>query len=184
MPDFSVKGHIEHFIHCHNNLIEMANTYSTLYIHIVFAVKGRANLMKKSWREDLYKYITGIVSSKGQKMMAVNGVEDHIHILVSITPSCNMSDLVRDIKANSSKWVNEKRFVASKFEWQTGFGAFSVGTSNLDMMVKYILNQENHHRIKTFKTEYVGLLNAYQIDFKADYIFDDYGVAPTGLGAG
>jgi hypothetical protein len=95
-----------------------------------------------------------------------------------------MSDLVRDIKANSSKWVNEKRFVASKFEWQTGFGAFSVGTSNLDMMVKYILNQENHHRIKTFKTEYVGLLNAYQIDFKPDYIFDDYGVAPTGLGAG
>jgi 5-methylcytosine-specific restriction endonuclease McrBC regulatory subunit McrC len=95
-----------------------------------------------------------------------------------------MSDLVRDIKANSSKWVNDKRLVAGKFEWQTGFGAFSVCTQNLDRIVKYILNQENHHRIKTFKSEYVGLLNAYQIEFKAEYIFEDYGTAPMGLDGG
>lgn len=160
----------------------MANTYSQLYVHVVVVVKGRANLINTAWKENLYQYITGIISNKNQKLMIINGMPDHLHLLIGLKPDCNLSDLVRDIKANSSKWINENKLVAGKFEWQKGFGAFSIGQSQVPRVVKYILNQEEHHRKKAFRKEYIGLLNAYQIDFKTKYIFDC--VAPTELNKG
>ena len=153
----------------------MANTYTQLYVHLIFAVKGRQNLMAKSWKEDLYKYITGIVSNKKQKLMIVNGMPDHVHLLIGLKPDCNLSDLVRDIKANSSKWVNEQKLVMGKFEWQTGFGAFSLGQSQVDKIEQYILKQEEHHQKKSFREEYTGFLQAYQVDFKPEYLFEDVG---------
>jgi len=111
--------------------------------------------------------------------MVINGMPDHLHLLVGYTPDCNLSDLVRDIKVNSSKWINENRFVAGKFEWQTGFGAFTIGQSQIQSVVNYILNQEEHHHKKTFREEYIEFLNAYQIDFKPSYIFNEIEIDPT-----
>lgn len=105
--------------------------------------------------------------------MIVNGMPNHIHLLIGTKPDCNLSDLIRDIKANSSKWVNEKRLIKGKFEWQRGFGAFTVGASQLPRIVNYIKNQEEHHKGKTFKEEYVAFLRAYDVDFKNEYIFTD-----------
>ena len=105
--------------------------------------------------------------------MIINGMPDHLHLLIGTKPNCNLSDLVRDIKANSSKWINEKQFIKGKFEWQTGFGAFTIGQSQISKIVNYIKNQEVHHTKKTFKEEYTGFLNAYEIDYKNKYLFDD-----------
>lgn len=151
----------------------MANTYTQLYFHIVFAVKGRRNHISKQWKDELYKYITGIVLNKNQKLMIINGMPNHLHILIGTKPTCNLSDLVRDIKANSSKWINEKQFVNGKFEWQTGFGAFTVSQSGINNVIAYIKNQEEHHKKKTFKEEYIDFLNAYKIEFKNEYLFTD-----------
>ena len=151
----------------------MANTYTQLYFHIVFAVKGRQNHISKKWKDELYKYITGIVTNRNQKMMIINGMPDHIHILVGTKPNCNLSDLVRDIKANASKWINEKKFINGKFEWQTGFGAFTIGQSQIPKILNYIKAQEEHHKKKSFKEEYIDFLNAYQIDYKNEYLFTD-----------
>jgi len=159
----------------------MANTYTQLYAHVVFAVKGRGNLISNSWKEELYKYITGIITNKNQKLMIVNGMPDHIHLLAGFKPDCSLSDLVRDIKANSSKFINEKKWGLGKFEWQTGFGAFTIGQSQIDRVVNYILTQEEHHKKKTFREEYVEFLNAYKIDYKSEYIFEDIDAAPTEL---
>ena len=159
----------------------MANTYTQLYVHVVFAVKGRANLISRTWKENLYQYITGIINNKNQKLLIINGMPDHLHLLIRLKPDCNLSDLIRDIKSNSSKWVNENKRVPGKFEWQTGFGAFTVGQSQIKTVVNYILNQEEHHKKKTFRDEYIEFLTAYQIDFKPEYIFDDFGIAPTEL---
>jgi putative transposase len=159
----------------------MPNTYTQLFVHVVFAVKGRTNLISKKWKEELYKYITGIIGNKNQKLMIINGMPDHIHLLIGFKPDCSLSDLVRDIKANSSKFINEKKWIPGKFEWQTGFGAFTVGQSQIEKVVNYILTQEEHHKKKTFREEYLEFLNAYQIDFKTEYIFEDIDVAPTEL---
>jgi REP element-mobilizing transposase RayT len=150
----------------------MANTYTQLYFHIVFAVKGRANLIAPRWREELYKYITGIITNKNQKLIVINGMPDHLHLLVGMKPDGNLSDLVRDIKANSSKFINERKWVPGKFEWQTGFGAFTLGHSQLDVIVNYIKNQEEHHKTRTFKEEYLEFLKRYEIEFKPEYVFD------------
>lgn len=136
----------------------MANTFSKIYIHLVFSVKGRQNLIQKRWKEELHKYICGIVKGKEQKVYAIGGISDHVHILVSIKPNITISDLVRDIKPNSSKWINEKGFVKGKFQWQEGFGAFSYAQSQLDTLIAYINNQEQHHQQISFKTEYLDLL--------------------------
>ncbi|QLC66904.1 IS200/IS605 family transposase [Flavobacterium sp. LPB0248] len=151
----------------------MANTYSQLYIQIVFAVKGRQNLISKKWKDEIYKYITGIIVNQKQKLIAINGMPDHIHILVGIKPNISISDLVRDIKASSSKFINEQKWINGKFEWQTGFGAFSYGHSQLTNVIKYIENQEEHHKTKTFKEEYIAFLKLFNIDFKNEYLFDD-----------
>ncbi|MBS1509052.1 MAG: IS200/IS605 family transposase [Bacteroidetes bacterium] len=150
----------------------MANTFTQLYFHVVFAVKGRANLISHRWKEELYKYITGIVTNKNQKLLAINGMPDHIHLLVGLRPDTTLSDIVRDIKANSSRFINEKKWVAGKFEWQTGFGAFTLGHSQLDAIMNYIRTQEEHHKTRTFRDEYVELLKRYEIDFKPEYIFE------------
>lgn len=151
----------------------MANTYSQLYVHIVFAVKGRQNLISKKRKDEIYKYITGIVTNKGQKLIAINGVSDHIHILVGLKPDKSLSDLVRDIKANSSKFINDKKWINGKFEWQTGFGAFSYSHSQLTNVINYIRNQEEHHKVKTFKDEYIEFLKLFDVDFKSEYLFKE-----------
>ncbi|WP_281634314.1 IS200/IS605 family transposase [Flavobacterium luteolum] len=151
----------------------MANTYSQLYIQIVFAVKGRQNLISKNWKDEIYKYIIGIIVNQKQKLIAIYGMPDHIHILVGIKPNVSISDLVRDIKSSSSKFINEQKWINGKFEWQTGFGAFSYGHSQLTSVIKYIENQEQHHKTKTFKEEYIAFLKLFNIDFKNEYLFND-----------
>lgn len=151
----------------------MANTYSQIYIHVVFAVKGRQNLISKNRKDELYKYITGIITNENQKLIAINGMPDHIHILIGLKPNKTLSDLVRDIKANSSRFINDKSWINGKFEWQTGFGAFSYNHSQLTNVINYIQNQEEHHKKKTFKEEYVDFLKAFDIDYNNQYLFDD-----------
>jgi REP element-mobilizing transposase RayT len=138
----------------------------------VFSVKGRQNLIQKTWKEELYKYICGIVNRNEQKVYAIGGMADHIHILVSIKPNVSISDLVRDIKANSSKWINDKGYIVGKFLWQEGFGAFSYAQSQLDTVIAYIDNQEIHHQKKTFKDEYIDLLQKFNIEYDEKYLFD------------
>ncbi len=152
----------------------MPNTYTQLYIQIVFAVKGRQHFIEKSIREKLEKYITGIITNHKQKLFAIYAMPDHIHILVSIKPDIALSNLVRDIKANSSKWLKEQHGKYSSFSWQEGFGGFSYSKSQIDNVVNYILNQEEHHRQKTFKEEYVEFLQAFEIEFDNKYLFEFY----------
>ena len=149
----------------------MANTYSQIYIQIVFAVKGRLNLIRKENEDELFKYITGIIRNKKQKLIAINGMPDHIHILIGLKPNICLSDLVRDIKANSSKFINEKRWFIGKFVWQEGFGAFSYSKSQIDSVINYIKNQKLHHKKKSFKEEYIKFLTAFGIDYDERYIF-------------
>jgi putative transposase len=150
----------------------MPNTYSQIYIQVVFAVKGRENLIHKNLKEELFKYICGIVNGHNQKVYAINGMPDHIHILLSLKPDISLSNLVRDIKANSSKWINSNKKIAGKFQWQEGFGAFSYSSSHLDTVIAYINNQEQHHSIKSFKEEYLDLLSKFKIQFDPKYLFD------------
>ena len=149
----------------------MANTYSQILIHVVFTVRGRANLIDKKWRTDLHKYISGIITSKGQKSIIVNGVGDHIHCFIGLKPSMCLSDLIRDVKNNSSKFINENQLVKGKFQWQEGFGAFSYATSQVKNVYNYILNQEEHHKKSTFKEEYLELLETYEVEYEDDYLF-------------
>jgi REP element-mobilizing transposase RayT len=150
----------------------MANTYTQIYIQIVFAVKGRENLISPNKREELHKYITGIVENKGQKMMAIFAMPDHIHILVSIEPNIAISDLVRDIKANSSRFINDSKWVKGKFYWQEGFGAFSYAKSQIADVVNYILNQEERHKKGSFRQEYTSLLEKFEIEYNEKYLFE------------
>ena len=150
----------------------MAGTFSQIYIQVVFAVKGRGSLIHSSWEEDLYKYITGIVRNKEQKMLAINGMPDHIHFLIGMKPNCCLSDLVREIKKASNDFVKEKRFSKYKFQWQEGYGAFSYGHSALDNVITYISNQKAHHRKQTFKEEYKSILTRFQIEHKDEYLFE------------
>lgn len=150
----------------------MANTFTQIYIHIVFSVKGRENLIHANWKDELHKYICGIVNGQQQKVYAIGGMPDHIHLLLSIKPDISVSELVRDIKSNSSKWINEKKLVLGKFQWQAGFGAFSYGQSQLDVVISYINNQEQHHRKKSFKEEYIEMLTKFKIDYNEKYLFE------------
>ena len=150
----------------------MANTFSQIYIHVVFAVRGRENLIHQTWKDELYKYICGIVSNNHQKVYAINGMPDHVHLLLSIKPDCMLSDVIRDVKASSSKWINTKNFVRGKFQWQEGFGAFSCSQSQLDVVIAYVDNQEKHHSTTSFKQEYIELLKKYNIDYDERYVFE------------
>lgn len=150
----------------------MADTFSQIYIQVVFAVKGRHSLISDSWEEELFKYITGIVSNKGQKMLVINGMPDHIHFLIGMKPSCCLSDLVREIKKSSNEWVNGKISSKTKFQWQEGYGAFSYSHSSLNNVIAYIQNQKGHHQKRTFKEEYQEFLTKFQIEVKDEYLFE------------
>lgn len=150
----------------------MAGTFSQLYIQVVFAVKGRENLIKKEFRSDLHEYIAGIIKGKNQKPIIVNGVGDHVHLFVGLRPSISISDLVRDVKNNSTNFINAKKFVAGKFSWQEGFGAFSYGQSQIDAVFNYIKNQETHHQKHTFREEYLDMLTKFQVTYDERYLFD------------
>ena len=150
----------------------MPNTYTQLLVQIVFAVKGRSNLIKSNHRDELEKYICGIISNHNCKPLSLYCNPDHIHILIGLHPSKCISDLVRDIKTGSTKFINEKKWVVGKFSWQEGFGAFSYSKQSLDNVSKYILNQPEHHKKKSFKEEYLNLLNEFKIEFNENYLFD------------
>ncbi|MEW6508327.1 MAG: IS200/IS605 family transposase [Bacteroidota bacterium] len=151
----------------------MANTFTQIYLHIVFAVQNRDSLIRPGWKEELYKYITGIIENNGHKLISINGVANHIHIAVGYKPHQLIPDLLQDVKGCSSKWINEKRFVIGKFNWQQGYGAFSFSHSQIDRVAKYIMNQEQHHKRKTFQGEYLGLLKKYDVPHNEKYILID-----------
>jgi putative transposase len=149
----------------------MANTFSQIFIHVVFTVKGRDYIIAESWKDELYKFITGIIKKNNQKLMIINGVPDHIHILLGISPEIKISDLIRDIKSNSSRFINEKEYVNGKFQWQEGYGVFSCSYSQINKIIQYIKNQENHHKKSTFKEEYIGFLHKLNIEYNEKYLF-------------
>ncbi|KAB2878086.1 IS200/IS605 family transposase [bacterium] len=149
----------------------MADTFSQIYIHVIFSVKNRESLIQPQWENELYKYITGIVQNKQQKMLTINGMPDHIHFLIGMKPSCCLSDLIREIKKSTNKFIKEKGFTKLEFNWQEGFGAFSCSHSQLNTVIKYILNQKTHHKKRTFKEEYVELLTKFDIAYDEKYLF-------------
>jgi putative transposase len=152
----------------------MPNTYSQIYIQIVFAVKGRQNFIKESFREEVQKYMSGIINNKKQKLYAIYCMPDHTHLLVSIKPDIAISKLVRDIKANTTSFIKEKRFANDVFSWQEGFGAFSYSKSQSERVMNYILKQPLHHRKKNFKEEYYEFLMKYDIAYDEKYVFEFY----------
>ena len=156
----------------------MANTYTQIYIHTAFAVEGRQSLITKEHKIEIYKYITGVIHSQKQKVMAINGMPDHVHLLIGVSPDIALSDLVRDVKAASSRLINDKRWVRGHFNWQRGFGAFSCSHSQVPTVAKYIENQEHHHAKRSFRDEYVALLKNFDVEYDPAYLFtfiDDIG---------
>ena len=152
----------------------MPNTFSKIYIQIVFAVKYRKSLIDKSWRDELYKYICGVANGNNQKVYAIRGVEDHIHILIRLRPNICISDLVRDIKACSTKWINERGFVkGNHFSWQVGYGVFSYSECHLENVIRYINNQEQHHDKQNLRDEFIELLKEYQVEYDEKYVLDE-----------
>ena len=150
----------------------MAGTYSQIYLQIVIVVKERKNLLDSSWRQDLFKYISGIISNKGQKTLIVNGVANHVHIFVGLKPAMRISDLVRDIKNNSTNYINKNNWVKGKFAWQEGYGVFSYSQAQVSNVYNYVLNQEEHHKKHTFKEEYMRFLKDFQVEYDEKYLFD------------
>jgi putative transposase len=149
----------------------MANTYTQIYIQIVFAVQGRQSLIRPSHNDELQKYMTGIITGQGQKLIAINNLPDHVHILIGQRPNIALSDFIRDIKAGSSGFINDRRWVLGRFSWQEGFGAFSYSHSHLDAVIRYIQNQQEHHRITTFQDEYHELLKRFNVSHDQRYTF-------------
>ena len=150
----------------------MSNTFSQIHIHVVFAVQNRNAIIKPEWGKELYKYITGIVRNKEQKMLAINGTHNHIHFLIGTKPSCCLSDLVREIKKSSNAFIKEKKLTQYHFQWQEGFGAFSYSHSQRTNVIQYIEKQKEHHLKKTFKEEYLAFLNAFEIEYDNEYLFE------------
>lgn len=151
----------------------MANTYTQISIQAVFAVKGRQNIITKNWRDDLHRYISGIIKSYA-KPLAVGGWKDHVHIFFGLPPVITVSELLQKVKANSSKWINEQNYVPGKFQWQTGYGAFSYSKSQRDAVINYVIKQEEHHKKKTFKEEYLEMLQKFEIEYDDKYLFEFY----------
>ena len=149
----------------------MPNTYTQLYVQSVFTVQNRECLISSKWEDELYKYITGIVRNEGHKMLAVSGMPDHIHIFVNMQPVQAVSKLMQEVKCSSSKWINQKRFLRTRFNWQAGYGAFTYSKSQIDTVVKYVNRQKEHHRKKTFKEEYLEILNKFEIEYDEKYLF-------------
>jgi REP element-mobilizing transposase RayT len=150
----------------------MANTYSQMYVQVVFAVRNRENNIPQKNKEELHKYITGVISNRGQKLLAVNCMPNHTHILIGFKPNICISDLVRDIKTATSKFIKEKRWIREVFYWQEGFGSFTYAHSQLTNVIKYINNQEDRHKKKTFKEEYLQLLKEFYVEYNEQFLFD------------
>jgi putative transposase len=152
----------------------MANTYTQISIQAVFAVKFRENLILDTWRDELFKYISGIITAEGAKSLAVGGWKDHVHIFFGLQPVLSVSEMLQKVKANSSRWINARGFVKGKFQWQEGFGAFSYSRSQRDTVIKYIMNQEKHHRKQTFREEYFEFLKHFEVAYDEKYVFEFY----------
>jgi REP element-mobilizing transposase RayT len=159
----------------HRNIFQsykMADTYSQAYFHLIFAVKHRQALIRKSWKNDLEKYITGIIQNNGHKLIAIGSIPDHLHIFIGYNLNQTIPNLVEVIKTSSNNWIKKRNLSKFKFEWQRGYGAFTHSHSQIDTVVKYVLNQEDHHRLRTFREEYIEMLNKFQIAYKNEYLFD------------
>ncbi len=150
----------------------MANTFSQIYIQAVFAVKGRDNLIQADWKSTLHAYMAGIIKAKGHKPILINGIENHVHVFFGLKPAMAVADLIRDVKNNSTNFINENGWVRDRFAWQEGYGAFSYGHSQIDQVYKYIQNQEAHHRKKTFREEYLEFLQKFDVPYDERYLFD------------
>jgi len=151
----------------------MANTYSQIYIQIVFAVEGRQNLIAPTHNDELQKYVTGIVTAHRQKLIAINNLPDHVHLVIGQTPDISLSELVGDIKSGSTNFINRRRWVRGRFNWQEGFGAFSYSRSHLDTVIRYVKNQQRHHQRHSFRDEYVRLLDRFDVPYDERYIFKE-----------
>ena len=151
----------------------MANTYTQIHIQFVYAVKFRESIIGKDWKDELYKYTTGIIQENNHKLIAINGMSDHIHILIGMRPTQSISDLIQDVKGCSSKWINKKGILKGKFEWQEGYGAFSYGKSQVNDVVNYIINQESHHKKITFLEEYQDFLEKFEVEYDEKFIFKE-----------
>ncbi len=151
----------------------MANTYTQIHIQFIFAVKYKNGVILSLWKDEVYKYIAGITKNNKHKMISINEMPDHIHMLVGFRPSQSISNFMQDVKGSSSKWINEKQFTKSKFEWQEGYGAFSYGKSQIKSVIKYFENQECHHKKKTFKEEYLEFLNKFEVEYDEKYIYKE-----------
>jgi putative transposase len=149
----------------------MANTYTQIFIHTVFTVQNRLSLIMPEWEKQLYKYITGIIQNNGHKMIIINGMPDHVHIFFGLNPVQSLSNLMQDIKGDSSRWINNNKLVKGRFSWQEGYGAFSYSKSQVQNVIEYIRKQKEHHRKRTFLEEYEEFLKLYEIDFDRKYIF-------------
>ncbi len=151
----------------------MANTYTQIHIQMIFAVQNRDCVIREAWKEELYKYMTGIIQNNKHKVLAINGMPDHVHVLIGMRPTQSLSELMQDIKGDSSKWINKKGFVKGKFSWQEGYGAFSYSKSHVDKAIDYIKNQEENHRKKSFMEEYRAFLEKFEVDYDERYIFKE-----------
>ena len=152
----------------------MANTYSQISIHAVFAVKGRENFIIAPWQDQLHRYLSGIITSNGATSRAVGGWKDHVHIFFGMPVTTCLSDFMSIVKASSSKWINEQQFIKGKFQWQSGYGAFSHSKSQRDGVINYIMGQQEHHRVRTFKEEYLKILSDYEIPYEEKYLPEFY----------
>ncbi|ABG57528.1 IS200/IS605 family transposase [Cytophaga hutchinsonii] len=150
----------------------MPGTFSQMYIQIVFAVKGRNSLIHPSWENELHKYMTGFIQNNGQKLLAINGMPDHIHILIGMKPSCCLSDLIRELKKSSSSFIKDKKLSPYAFQWQEGYGAFSYSHSNLNQVIAYIMNQKEHHKKRTFKEEYLEFIQKFELEYNPKNLFE------------
>jgi putative transposase len=151
---------------------KMGDTYSQIFYHVVFAVRNREALIVPQIKNDIYKYMTGIIEKKGQKLFIINGMPDHVHLLLNCKPNMNLSELVKEIKEHSTKFINDKGILRTKFYWQAGFGAFAVSKRDVPMIINYIKNQEEHHRKSSFKEEYISVLKEQEVNYKEEYLFD------------
>lgn len=151
----------------------MANTYTQIHLQLIFAVQNRISLIDEKWETHLYKYLTGIIQNHDHKMLIVNGMPDHLHLVIGMRPVQSLSNLMQIVKKDSSKWINDNQFVKGKFSWQEGYGAFSYSKSQLPRLINYVQNQKLHHKKKTFQQEYVDFLDKFEVEYENRYLFHE-----------
>ena len=152
----------------------MANTYTQIYLQLVFSPLGRENILPHKHKEEIQKYTTGIIQNRKHKLLTINCMPDHVHIFIGYLPAQSLPELMRDIKASTSGFINEEKWMPGRFQWQEGYGAFSYSRSQIDSVVKYINNQEDHHKKATFKDEYLRLLEKFDVQYDERYLFEWY----------